>query len=452
MQPKRIVFSDKILIFLFFISFFYYNLNLRIINSGDTFPSAVIPIKILTKGNLYMDEFYDYCTENKIDSYFFKKKESHYISNYPVATGLISLPFYVAPVFLFSNIMGNHMLKKTVSTEEWVRFAIVIEKFSASFITSLSVLVFFLIVRKLSNDDINVSLLLTFVYAFCSSASSVSSQALWQHTTGIFFMLLSVFLLMRLDNVINIKKEISGKRINLAIILLGIICGICICIRLSNLLFVLPLSIYFLLRFPLTKTIIFALSAMPLGFLLIFYNLYYFNSLTGGYEMTFTTNFIDGFSGLLFSPGRGLFFYFPFAIFGFAGSYLVVKNKKSGYDNIYIIFIVFAILQLLLISKWFSWWGGHCYGPRLLSEIQPFLILSSVPVMQTFVKRYKIIKIIIILFIIYSFFAQGVGTFFHPAGGWDTIPVNINDSPERLWNFNDNPLKRNIIYFISYFS
>jgi len=440
--------SVKFLLLLFFLSFFFYNLNLRTINSGDTFPASVIPVTILTNGNLYLDEFNDYCEKNKIDHYFLHKKDSHYISSYPIATGLIALPFYIVPVFLFKQ--SNHLIKKNITSLEWIRFSLIIEKFSASIITSLSVVIFFLISLMLTNEKTTLSLIVSFIYAFCSSAFSISSQALWQHTTGIFFMLFSTLLLINIHNIINAKNQINDYKINTMIVMLGFFCSLCLAIRPLNILFVLPVSVYFLFRFPIKKTIILALSAIPVSIALIYYNIYYFSSVTGGYPINFSTKFIQGFSGLLFSPGRGLIFYFPFTIIGFIGLLFIIKNKIS-YKGVYYIFFAFSMLQILIVSKWFSWWGGHCYGPRLLSEIQPFLILLAIPIMMKIISDIKIFtKILIFLLIAWSFYAQIVGTFFHPAGQWDSTPSNVNIAPERLWDLNDNPIKRNSLSFIKF--
>lgn len=102
------------------------------------------------------------------------------------------------------------------------------------------------------------------------------------------------------------------------------------------------------------------------------YNFARFGSpFTTGYESEgFTTPFLTGFWGLVFSPGKSVFFYNPVLFLGLFGWPFVFKALRS-----------FAVLSLgiigvylVLYSMWSEWWGGGVWGPRFLLPVVPLLL------------------------------------------------------------------------------
>ena len=45
---------------------------------------------------------------------------------------------------------------------------------------------------------------------------------------------------------------------------------------------------------------------------------------------------------------------------------------------------------------------------------------------------------------LYSVFVQGVGVFFYPKGHWDSTPTSVDNAPDRLWEWQDNPIVRTV--------
>ncbi|MBI5495271.1 MAG: hypothetical protein HY904_09580 [Deltaproteobacteria bacterium] len=100
--------------------------------------------------------------------------------------------------------------------------------------------------------------------------------------------------------------------------------------------------------------------------------------LESGYHYTTTPNDVfdgtPGFStplwvgswGLLFSAGRGMILYAPLALVG-VWALRVVRHRFNGAAAW--LFLA-GLLPFLVYAKWWSWHGGTCYGPRLLT---PFL-------------------------------------------------------------------------------
>jgi hypothetical protein len=97
-------------------------------------------------------------------------------------------------------------------------------------------------------------------------------------------------------------------------------------------------------------------------------------NLTGSYANVFNEPLLKGLAGLLFSPARGLLIYFPIATVSIAGAFFSAQRR-----SIYVGLLTFVLFSLILVGKWVGWYGGWCYGPRLLAEIQPILLLLIIP-------------------------------------------------------------------------
>lgn len=97
---------------------------------------------------------------------------------------------------------------------------------------------------------------------------------------------------------------------------------------------------------------------------------------------TFSTPLPVGLFGLLFSPGRSLFFYSPALLvvpFVFARFF---RRRPLGF----FVLGVF-VLKLLLYAKWWSWNGGWSWGSRFLLPAVPLLCL---PLNELFLRWRRI--------------------------------------------------------------
>lgn len=78
--------------------------------------------------------------------------------------------------------------------------------------------------------------------------------------------------------------------------------------------------------------------------------------------------------GLLLSPGRGLFVFFPFALIFVGGWPLVFKRHPT----FALLTAVMFLITLGIYSMWEAWWGGATWGPRYFVPLAPFLTLCGV--------------------------------------------------------------------------
>jgi hypothetical protein len=91
--------------------------------------------------------------------------------------------------------------------------------------------------------------------------------------------------------------------------------------------------------------------------------------------------------GLSFGGWMGLFNFAP-VLYCIAFYFIleVIKNKKLPPGMITNYLVVFGITFFLLISSFFTWWGGWSYGPRYLIVLAVLLLYEG----MLFISRYKI--------------------------------------------------------------
>ncbi len=110
----------------------------------------------------------------------------------------------------------------------------------------------------------------------------------------------------------------------------------------------------------------------------IFETGYHFDSGEG-----FSTPFLAGFWGLIFSPYRGVFWHTPLFIASIAAFAPFLRRHRSEATLI-------ALLSAVLVgmySLWWMWWGGFAWGPRFLVPMTPLWVLVLAPVVEPLVRQ-----------------------------------------------------------------
>lgn len=381
--------------------------NYRTLGASDTIPARYLPLSILREGNFDLNEFSD--LHSRAASSGMVYRENHLVSSYPVGAALFASPFYLPSAV--GPMPGNS------------RFIADLEKFAAALIVVLSAIVLYFAILPLTTR--RMALLITTVYALATSSFSVSSQALWQHGPAQLCLAAALYCLVR------------GSKEPRWILFAGFPAAFAVVCRPTDALLVIPMGLYVL--FHHTKKFPgFLLFTLPPILFQILYNNYYFDNPFHtqwrlDQEGFWTTPFIDGLSGILFSPARGLFIYSPILIFSFVG--MILCWTKPGFVLLrYLSFGVVA--NLLLYSKFFMWWGGSTYGPRLLADLLPILCLFLYPLTNFLTK--KIPKIIFWLLMAFSISAHTIGAYTYDP--YFTSSMHIDSSSDAAWLWTDNQL------------
>lgn len=85
----------------------------------------------------------------------------------------------------------------------------------------------------------------------------------------------------------------------------------------------------------------------------------------------FTTPLWVGLTGLLASPAKGIFWYCPVLLLALAGGLAFWRRHRVFSLAI----LAASALWLLLIARYYQWYGGGCWGPRFLVPLLPLWIL-----------------------------------------------------------------------------
>ena len=84
----------------------------------------------------------------------------------------------------------------------------------------------------------------------------------------------------------------------------------------------------------------------------------------------------EALAGLLISPSRGLLPFSPLLLAVWATRPLAVRTwpLSAGW---WLVALAWPVALVLALSRWGMWWGGGCYGPRLLTDALPGLFLLT---------------------------------------------------------------------------
>jgi len=417
---------------LFLVCVAAYASNGKTLNMGDSVPARLIPVALLLDGTPMLDRFGEALGAGTRQAYFVRQTPYGLASFYPIATGLVATPI-VAPAVAW---IAWHDAPDPAA---WVRISRALEKVAATVLTALAVVVFHALCGGLALPP-TLALLATLTFAFGSQAFSTSAQALWQHGPGCLAILAALWCLVR-----------AAQRERRAVLLAGFsaLAALAVAIRPHNVLLVAPFALIAAWRQP-RHLLAIAVPALLGASALLTYNLLLFGAPGGGYGVAapLTWDLATAVPGLLLSPGRGLLFYFPASLLLLV---LLVLEPRAFADACSLAAFAGIGAVVVLTAAWPNWWGGHSYGPRLLTETQPLILLllaRGITATPSPARRRAFTLTLAVLLPV-QIAIQAIGTYGPPdrvpaAIAWNMVPVSIDLAPERNWDLIDNPIARGI--------
>jgi hypothetical protein len=369
-----------------------YHANLRPVDSGDVLPGSLIPFALLVDHTVTLDRFVPWLRANVwYTRTVIRESHGHYFSSFPIGGPILVTPLYLPIAFSPLRHWDPGSL---------VLVARIAQKVSAAAIAALSAVWLLLLLERITTGPWAWGL--TLVYALATETWSISSQALWQHGPGELAIIGCLYALERW----------SAERARDGWLWL---CGGCVAaafiIRPTNLV-LLPALVGALLfaRAALTQHI--RLLALPIfgGAILAAYNFFVFHRLSGGYAVAVLDgSILRGLAGLFFSPGRGLLIYTPVAIFALCAFSTAAVAARRRHNLLLVASVVFIVLESIVISRSVSWWGGYSWGPRMLTELVPplmVLMALGVSAIAGWPRRA------FVALALYSLLVQALGAFF----------------------------------------
>jgi hypothetical protein len=386
-----------------------YTANGKTIGSGDTLPARYLPFAILNHGTFYLDDF-PFLHHRK--AYWMQRIGNHRVSFYPVGAAIAALPWYV-PAIIAGAQPGERRSED-------------LEKLAAAGMVALSVALLFAALRRLTTRK--GALWITLTYALGTSSLSLSSQGLWQHGASQLAFSMAIVCLVRARQGDAWWAGLAGLPLAFAVVC-----------RQTNLALFVSLAGYVALVHRRQLALFAASAAVPFAFQL-WYNVTYLESFFWT-QIALDSRHWRGqakntLPGLLLSPSRGLFVYSPVFVFSLVGFALAFRR---GGDGVVRAIALGALLVLGVYSRWWEWWGGACYGPRMLADLAPLLAYAIHPCVD-FLERVRAWRLVFGAALAWSVLAHAAGAYWYD-GSWGGRLSSPNEGLyATLWAWRDNPL------------
>jgi hypothetical protein len=382
---------------IFLLCFILYNTYTSLRMSGDTFPAGYLPFSIVYYHDLFLEHFAN--PNFAANAYAFANINGHLVSLFPIVT-----PVFITP-FVFLCTWGMPAGQAILHVAQIGRTA-------SAGIAALAACTFYLVIIRFVPKKI--AILSTLIFAFATSTWSISSQALWQHGTIELFLLLMIYAILR-----NEEKPSS-----LWFVILGILSGLFVFCRPPDALLLLPILGYVVL---LNRRYLahYVFPGIIAGLPFLAYNEYYFGSIIGGYAQNiplfdFSANFFPTFTGLLFSPNKGLFVFSPVLLLAFFGYFHIKSIDNKTISRLFFWFGPVLILETVLYGFFGDTGGGYSYGPRFLTSLVPVLCIYAAFFLSDTATRFRAglhdyVKVAVIaVLIVFSVVVQFIGVFYFP--------------------------------------
>lgn len=440
---------------------FIYWFSDRQIGSGDTVPNTLLAFNWLKNGILHFDNFRDSYFFDRGHVYFFvESPNGHLTSLYPIGPAIVAFPLYLC-FFLwleFKPVIKGWLLDEYVNPLNLTELAfderrLDCEHLAAAILTAFSVVIFYLILRLKFNRW--VALVGSFIFGIATNTWVTNSQGLWQHTVANLLIVCIALCLFKANRIPDHATQ------NLLLTLAGCFCGLLPGVRPTSTLFAIAVALYVLYHYRWRSSYFFLGTLSCL--LSAAWNLYYFQNPFGGYATEIESPYRwtlaqgwEGFTGLLFSPSRGLLVYSPIALLALPGAYQVYRRRACRDEQLILALLGAALILFVTYCFYIIWWAGFAFGPRFMVDLLPiwtYLIAQAWDWLMRLlmIPRYRLASAatlaVCLGLTVFSSGVQTIGAF--GEANWDAVPLSVDWRTERLWDWRDSQLRRetNNIYF-----
>jgi hypothetical protein len=349
---------------------------------------------------------------------------------YPPGGSILSIPLVALLNLSGLSASSNHRFNFDAEDA--------MQRIIAAFLMAALISIFFRAARLLL--PLRWSILIALGAAFGTPVWSSLSRALWGQTWAVF---LTGYLVYRLLEDSTSVRPLSGTiaatlaswifftRPTGAIVIIGVTVYLAVC-RKQLLVPWLAAGTFWLICFVVFSFIVYRTLLPPY---------YYAHFLHPRYILEATI-------GILFSPSRGLFIFIPMTLWVL---FLLMRNRGSiRYRALTSLAVGVSLGHLLLIASDIQWWGGFCYGPRLMSDLIPWLVLLAiiacdaemhrrpsrfVPPGMPILSMSRWIKALGLLALVISIFMNGAGALSKDTLLWNVRDVNVDKHPEKIWDW-----------------
>jgi len=366
---------------------------------SDPIRNLLVSQAIIDNGSIRLDE-YDGNLIHPEGDYKYDRIGNHLYYHFPIGNSITAVPFVLA-----ANAAGRHMSK--LNYEVWMQLVL-----ASLSVAGLFTALFFL-ARVYAGRA--VSLVIALSFAFGSPATSTLGSAWWSTNAQLFFIT---------GALLAVAHRKTGWLTG-SLLFFAYLC------RPTSAVLIAPAML--VLLFVDRRTFTFSLIALALWLLsFVLFSLKEYGSYLPPYYLPgneWSGVQLTALKGLLFSPSRGLFVFFPQLLA--LPVALFHKKMKSQRNPLLVLCIFWPLLLVLLISAYPNWWGGVAFGPRLLVETIPAWTLLTAAAWGSLPGRVR--KTAAVFFIILSLF-----------GIWINLVQGLHNRETALWSQFPNSIDYNV--------
>jgi hypothetical protein len=408
---------------------------------GDSHFTLLLSHHILRHGDIRLDEYLAPPVDPRLlrhrpttRLYQVTIVDGHSYYVYPVGSSILSIPFI--PV---SEALGLSPVRADGRYD--LDGELAMQRRLASLLMAALASLFFLTARLVLTPA--WSMIVALGGALGTQVWSTASRVLWSHTWGLVLLGLVVFMLVARE-----RRAASANPFLLATMLAWMYF-----VRPVHSIAVVTVSAYVILRtYDRKASLQYAVTGAAWLLLYIAYSYHYFGQVLPRYYLprrfilTPTLSTLKAYAsiaaGHLVSPSRGLLVYVPSILFV---AYLLARYRRTLPSVPLTVLGLGNVVGLgVVVSAWPVWWGGHSYGPRLLTETVPWLVLLAIMAIGGMLgasapstpraRGRRSLELAVggtLLILSVAIHARG-------ALAWDTVlwnyfPVDVDRRPQRVW-------------------
>jgi hypothetical protein len=392
---------------------------------GDTLGSPYTALSLLRDGDFDIsNQARGYAT----GSYWFLQTPRERLSILGFGTPLVALPVYAA----FSGLVWHG---------KWTENRLMLTgKVAGALMTALAAVLLAMAARRFLSLGGAVAVAL--VFGVCSSAWSISSQALWKHSPAGLLSAVGLALLIWPRESRPRAWLVTAAAVPLA---LSAWC------RENMMLVGMASAVYVAVVYGRWAAVRFAAVAAVVGGGLLALNAVHFGSPFESAQRIYAvqaaaregarqwdTPLWLGLYGMFLSPSRGLLVFSPVFL---ACAFGLGAGRREPDRATWIFLAIAGGLALSPGLKWHWWWGGDNYGPRMSVDAVPFFALLLVPAWRHGAGRRGLVVAFAVL-ALFSATVQAAGAVAYDGRAWDerSPADSINHRPERLLGWSDSQL------------
>lgn len=439
----------RIPIILFLIVYFWSGLS-RVATSFDSRWTVYIAMSIWERGDTNLDEYADARHKNALYALECvdargqvrvgppESCDGHWYDSYPIGGTVLTMPLIVAAVEVMRALQpllshfhsSEPVIAGFLRGDYDIAHPLIEMEVASALLAATAVMIYMIGLRFL---PVKRAVMLALLFAMATSAYSVAGRAVWQHTPSMLLLTIIIYMLLRAEE----RPILAGWA--------GFPVALAYTVRPTDSLWVVLFTAYVAIHHR-RYLLYYLLAAIPVAAVFIGYDYSVYHALFSPYYRSDLIGFLPGnwprmaqaLAGNLISPSRGLLIFTPVFLFAIAAMLLRKWNTPLS-----------PWLAVLVAAHWIvvsayvnNWWAGHSYGPRFFTDLTPIFVLFLIPWFERWPELSRAARTAFVALALIGFAIHVRGGWSLAVIEWNVKPVNIDQHPQRNWDWSDPPFLR----------